>query len=196
MRSLSGFTLAELLIALAILGVIATFTIPKVLQSQQNGQKIAIFKETIAAIQQAQDKEQLEGGVTPTTDDMNAIKTCPNNAGTEGCWPQAALGVWPNFNKSSGGGMILANGASVGGLGLSFQDNIVNPSEDIQAITIDWNGATGPNVDGDDQLTLLFCFSKPKCTDAVLGSKDIPYRHLGPAYGDAASIALYNSIFQ
>ena len=32
----NGFTLAELLIALLILGVIATFTIPKVLQSQQN----------------------------------------------------------------------------------------------------------------------------------------------------------------
>jgi prepilin-type N-terminal cleavage/methylation domain-containing protein len=31
-----AFTLAELLIALAILGVIATFTIPKVLQSQQD----------------------------------------------------------------------------------------------------------------------------------------------------------------
>lgn len=32
-----GFTLAELLISLAILGVIATFTIPKILSSQQNG---------------------------------------------------------------------------------------------------------------------------------------------------------------
>ncbi|MCE3236975.1 MAG: hypothetical protein K0Q50_3167, partial [Vampirovibrio sp.] len=30
-RSVSGFTLAELLISLAILGVIATFTIPKIL---------------------------------------------------------------------------------------------------------------------------------------------------------------------
>lgn len=33
-----GFTLAELLIALAILGVIATFTIPKVLQSSRTAQ--------------------------------------------------------------------------------------------------------------------------------------------------------------
>jgi prepilin-type N-terminal cleavage/methylation domain-containing protein len=48
-----GFTLAELLIALSILGVIATFTIPKVLQSQQNGKYNTMAKEAIATISQA-----------------------------------------------------------------------------------------------------------------------------------------------
>lgn len=41
----TGFTLAELLIALAILGIIATFTIPKILAAQQNNQNNAIAKE-------------------------------------------------------------------------------------------------------------------------------------------------------
>lgn len=45
-----GFTLAELLIALAILGVIATFTIPKILSSQQNGKNNAIAHEAAAMI--------------------------------------------------------------------------------------------------------------------------------------------------
>ena len=49
-RSSLGFTLAELLISLAILGVIATFTIPKILTSQQNSQKAAVTKEVIAMI--------------------------------------------------------------------------------------------------------------------------------------------------
>lgn len=45
-----AFTLAELLIALAILGVIATFTIPKVLTANQNGTFKAIGKETAAML--------------------------------------------------------------------------------------------------------------------------------------------------
>jgi len=45
---LKAFTLAELLIALLILGVIATFTIPKVLTAQANGQYKAMAKEVMA----------------------------------------------------------------------------------------------------------------------------------------------------
>ena len=45
-----GFTLAELLIALAILGVIATFTIPKVITSQQNSKYNAAAKEVAGMI--------------------------------------------------------------------------------------------------------------------------------------------------
>lgn len=50
MRREFAFTLAELLIALAILGVISTFTIPKVLQSQQDGRYNSIAKEAAAAV--------------------------------------------------------------------------------------------------------------------------------------------------
>lgn len=46
-RTQSGFTLAELLIALTILGVIATFTIPKILTAQQASTYNAIAKETM-----------------------------------------------------------------------------------------------------------------------------------------------------
>ena len=45
-----GFTLAELLIALLILGVIATFTIPKVLQSQQSSKWNSMAKEMVGMI--------------------------------------------------------------------------------------------------------------------------------------------------
>ena len=52
MRRHNAFTLAELLIALLILGVIATFTIPKVLQSQQNS-AYAAAKETFTMVSEA-----------------------------------------------------------------------------------------------------------------------------------------------
>jgi prepilin-type N-terminal cleavage/methylation domain-containing protein len=50
LKPCQGFTLAELLIALTILGVIATFTIPKILTVQQNAKYNAIAKETAAMI--------------------------------------------------------------------------------------------------------------------------------------------------
>ena len=49
-QGFSGFTLAELLIALAILGVIATFTIPKVITAQQNNSYNAKAHEAAAMI--------------------------------------------------------------------------------------------------------------------------------------------------
>ncbi len=52
-RYASGFTLAELLIALALLGVIATFTIPKVLQANTDAKYNAEAKETIQMIANA-----------------------------------------------------------------------------------------------------------------------------------------------
>lgn len=48
-----GFTLAELLIALAIMGAIATFTIPKVLQGQQDGKHKSMAKEAMGVISDA-----------------------------------------------------------------------------------------------------------------------------------------------
>ncbi len=63
----SGFTLAELLIALAILGVIATFTIPKILTSQQNAENAAKTKEAIATVSGAYQLAQSAGTVSSAT---------------------------------------------------------------------------------------------------------------------------------
>jgi prepilin-type N-terminal cleavage/methylation domain-containing protein len=49
----SGFTLAELLIALAILGIIAAFTIPKILDSSRNGNLNAVARESASMIRDA-----------------------------------------------------------------------------------------------------------------------------------------------
>jgi len=63
----NGFTLAELLIALAILGVVATFTIPKVLQSQQNGTHKAIGKEVAGMVSEAFVRYKSENTLSTST---------------------------------------------------------------------------------------------------------------------------------
>jgi prepilin-type N-terminal cleavage/methylation domain-containing protein len=62
-----GFTLAELLIALGILGVIATFTIPKVLYSAQSGQNTAVAKEAASMVSGAYSSYSLQNGAFSTS---------------------------------------------------------------------------------------------------------------------------------
>ena len=57
-----GFTLAELLVALLILGEIATFTIPKILSSQQNGTFKARSKEAASMLSAAYSQHTLSNG--------------------------------------------------------------------------------------------------------------------------------------
>ena len=63
----NAFTLAELLIALVILGVIATFTIPKVLSSQQASSYNAAAKETAGMISGAYSAYKQAYGIPPST---------------------------------------------------------------------------------------------------------------------------------
>lgn len=63
----NGFSLSELLIAMLIIGQIATFTIPKVLVSQQNSRYKAIAKEAMASVASAYQMYRLKNGSVPTS---------------------------------------------------------------------------------------------------------------------------------
>lgn len=151
---LTGFTLAELLIALLILGEIATFTIPKILASQQNGQRKAVFKETLATISEALNTGFMSGELDPATNTstyflnkINAVKTCPTNSVTQGCWVNASQGD-PGVENNEPG-LIMHNGAVI----IGFNNN----SDPANGLIVDWNGVSGPNVRGEDQLYVGYC---------------------------------------
>lgn len=111
----SGFTLAELLIALAILGVIATFTIPKVLQAQGNQKYNAIAKEAAGTISASYDAYRLKNTPAATTrvDDlthyMNYART-----DTSGAWIDDNMNASPWQCSASEMCLRLHNGAVLG----------------------------------------------------------------------------------
>jgi hypothetical protein len=141
-----------LLISLAILGEIATFTIPKILSSQQNAQKQLVFKDTIAMLNGVVYQGMLTGELTDSTyftylqTHMNYVKYC-SNASTGGCWPGSSNISW---NSSSAKGYLLHNGAMI---------TDVETSTDGDGVIIDYNGTAGPNLDGQDQMAVLLCWN-------------------------------------
>jgi prepilin-type N-terminal cleavage/methylation domain-containing protein len=183
MKREAAFTLAELLIALGILGVIATFTIPKVLVSQQNGKRVAVFRETVAAINAAGYQGIITGQLTTTNhgtylmDHLNVIKICRNDAQAENCFPQNAPETSWEVNEP---GVVFANGATVTGFsdGAGVQDGVV----------IDWNGSDVPNQGGDDQMFLEFCYA-----NGCANSQKVGTLHSSPTFSDSET--LFRQIF-
>ncbi|MEB3286155.1 MAG: type II secretion system protein [Vampirovibrionales bacterium] len=128
---LKGFTLAELLIALAILGVIATFTIPKVLLANQSQQYNALGKEAIGAISEAFQAYKLQnsisasfnpGNVTPY---LNYVRVVTNGLLMDHRPPEtswACDSASPCYRLHNGGTLQLFTASCFGG---TAQNNAV-----------------------------------------------------------------------
>lgn len=190
-----GFTLAELLIALGILGVIATFTIPKVLSVQQDARKKAVIKEVVAILNQITylAYSTRDPALTPDTffayfrDHMNTVKVCAGDVNDEQCWTQQ-IGSPDAYGFQ---GFVLHNGATL----TSFTQCCDLGNGQIgNMISVDWNGAEGPNVFGDDQFDLVLSWGTAPITD--WGNP--PYRPgtVMPDNAKASSVALFKQVFQ
>jgi prepilin-type N-terminal cleavage/methylation domain-containing protein len=66
-RHSQGFTLVELLIAVALLGMLATFTIPKILNAQQGNSYKHKVREAAAMVSDAYQKYQIDTGASGST---------------------------------------------------------------------------------------------------------------------------------
>jgi type II secretory pathway pseudopilin PulG len=118
-----GFTLAELLVCLLILGEIATFTIPKIIMSQSNAAYNAGAKEAISTMSAAYQRVSLSNGISTATqsndltpylnyvaidtatvvDNTSATITC-TSSGLNRCFRlhNGAMLVWHNGESFSG----------------------------------------------------------------------------------------------
>ncbi len=146
-----GFTLAELLVVVLILGVIITFTVPKVLQSQQDKRLEAVRKETYATLAQIIYQGVMKDEITDSNyhtyirDHFNAVKICDTHVLNEGCITEemkdqirAQLGgsAWEDKR-----GVVLHNGAVVWFL-LMYPNTV--------GFMLDMNGPEGGSVAGTD----------------------------------------------
>lgn len=121
---IKGFTLSELLIALAILGVIATFTIPKVLQSQQDSKYKSIAKEVMGIVSESYIAYKLKNassgsiGLSQLTPFMNYVRVDTSGniddaysyGGTFGC-----SGSFPCIRLHNGAAIAWDTAQSFGG---------------------------------------------------------------------------------
>ena len=152
-RKRRGFTLAELLIALVILGVIATFTIPKVLQIQRNYAYTSAYKETMGAISQAYQLYIQQNGYNTG---MNAADLTPYLnfvAHTTIGSIDADPGGTNNFCNWSGSCLKLHNGATLLDGGNTFgavnSQNFVSYIFDPDGVYSGTTNGTGKALDID-----------------------------------------------
>ncbi len=135
----TGFTLSELLVSLLILGEIATFTIPKILSAQQNGQNNARAKAVAAMLSEAFNIHKLNGLVTASTRTtdltpyMNYLSYDTTSGRAVDYIPRYSYyftcsSAYPCLDLPGGGVLMLLNNCFLGGTSsLNYLDFLYDP---------------------------------------------------------------------
>jgi len=167
----SGFTTAELMIALLIMGVIVASVVPVVITKVQDEQYKVAWKKAYADFAQATDKimadnaGSLKGVFTNATVLKNkyaqyigCVKQCDLQAQSQSCWHQVgqfylANGTADPYTYSDRSGCIMKNGMLA--MFTSFASNctFTTYSGTVQTcgdIYVDVNGFKKPNTYGKD----------------------------------------------
>ena len=142
MNKKSGFTLAEVLVTLMIIGVIAAMTIPSLMQSTAQQEYRAAFKKAVSMINQAVTLNYALDGRDATdysettfidlmTQRLNVMSMDGSNA------MYTADGMW--FQATKEGDGVTADGANCNA------NDSATPSNVCSVVIVDVNGMKGPN---------------------------------------------------
>ena len=179
-----GFTLSELLVSLALLGLIAAFTIPKVLYNIQASQQRALLTTAIRTLSDATSKLANEPPalVAPNNTTWHAYDPLLNSADDNFI---AAGNIANSFTMPSG---VVLN---------SFNELVTSG---LTTIVIDVNGAGRPNRTGRDRLMVTACFNpRGTCIAAAntVGEEAQEAGIVGPtpdARSAAGNVAFFNQL--
>jgi prepilin-type N-terminal cleavage/methylation domain-containing protein len=166
MKKAQGFTLAELLIALALLGVIAAFTIPKLLNATKNQEAQAKIKETVATLEQGWYNARLQNSYVPGTTLYNLYNRSLNYANASNlannatnapfnglaAHPCAGMTGWIQFQNA-----VVVSGLETPGTALrALGSEVAGGMPTNYNICIDYNGKSMPNTVGSDVFVGVF----------------------------------------
>ncbi len=171
-----GFTLAEVLVTLGIIGVVSAMTVPTLMQNYQRKSYVTqlhkVYNELNQALLQYQtDKNALnlkEAGLTSEDSVYQFLKSyfkIVQDCGTDRtpCFPdeyRKLSGISSKGGWSSKRHVVLASGTAVGTFYRAGEDNI------ICEFWIDINGQKGPNVVGRD-LFALYLYDDASIDDGI-----------------------------
>lgn len=168
-HSLIAFTLAEVLITLGIIGVVASLTVPILINNINDAQTKSGVKEAYSILSQAMTNAYRENGNTITglasnhstfkdifKPYLSYIKDCSSNAITDGCWitqNYKDATPWVAVETSQNAGLILKNGMLLY-FRLHSSNCLYTDGNSINwrcgFIEVDINGFKGPNRTGMD----------------------------------------------
>ncbi len=177
-----GFTLSELLVSLAVLGLIAGLTVPTVWASVKQSQDRALFKTTIRTLNEAT---------------MRIASDPPALPVGSTTWDLYDLYLNSADDDRAATSFTLPGGVVVG----SFNEPLT--TFDLSGIVVDVNGSAPPNAIGKDKLFLTACFSfKGNCaaTQFTVNTAIQESGTVGPLPDSAdgnsytGNVAFYNSI--
>jgi prepilin-type N-terminal cleavage/methylation domain-containing protein len=136
-RSLQGFTLSELLVSLAVLGLIAAFAIPKVLTAVGESSSRAIGREAFSMISEAYQalRAQQNGNVSRATTAQNLIDQM-----------NYASALTTGNGASTTNSIVLQNGAQIAYVPLDNFDTAA--VRGVIGFTVDPDGDAATSVSG------------------------------------------------
>lgn len=172
-KYLNAFTLAEVLITLGIIGVVAALTIPILMNNIQNMQYKSAAKKAFSEIASVATQLTSENGgslngyfttndsygaVVALSQKMQTSKICTHGSAVGTCWEDATIG-WSYLNNTpypsfaaltpASSGLILNSGT----LFIIWDGYVANGCSDTSpclSVVIDVNGFKKPNKEGLD----------------------------------------------
>ena len=173
-KGFRGFTLAEVLVTLGIIGVVSAMTVPSLMQNHQRKTYVTQLHKVYNEIQQVfsltmTDKNSLnlfEAGLSSNENAYTTLKKYFNIANDCGetpvpCFAGEYKGLDGSVYKPSKGSrcqytLSLASGAAICFNGLEYKYSYNGVSYPYGFIYVDINGQQGPNIAGRDYFLLYY----------------------------------------